>query len=86
MAEGSPGAERPLVVRITRAMIGAARPIGAKEDGVGSSARDLGIVIGRGQPGPANAITDVPGVRVGHATIVRGDGPLVVGEGRSERA
>jgi D-aminopeptidase len=44
-------------------------------------ARDLGIVIGRGRPGPANAITDVPGVRVGHATIVRGDGPLVVGKG-----
>jgi D-aminopeptidase len=44
-------------------------------------ARDLGIVIGRGLPGPRNAITDVRGVRVGHATIVRGDGPLVVGEG-----
>jgi D-aminopeptidase len=44
-------------------------------------ARDLGVVIGRGQPGPANAITDVPGVRVGHATIVRGDGPLIVGRG-----
>ena len=44
-------------------------------------ARDLGIVIGRGRPGPANAITDVAGVRVGHATIVRGDGPLVVGAG-----
>jgi len=44
-------------------------------------ARDLGIVIGRGRPGPANAITDVAGVRVGHATIVRGDGPLVVGDG-----
>jgi D-aminopeptidase len=44
-------------------------------------ARDLGIVIGRGRPGRANAITDVAGVRVGHATIVRGDGPLVVGEG-----
>ena len=44
-------------------------------------ARDLGIVIGRGRPGPANAITDVAGVRVGHTTIVRGDGPLVVGTG-----
>jgi D-aminopeptidase len=44
-------------------------------------ARDLGIVIGRGRPGPANAITDVAGVRVGHATIIRGDGRLVVGEG-----
>jgi D-aminopeptidase len=44
-------------------------------------ARDLGIVIGRRAPGPANAITDVAGVRVGHVTLVRGDGPLVVGEG-----
>ncbi len=43
--------------------------------------RDLGIVIGRGRPGPANAITDVRGVRVGHATVVAGDGPLVVGRG-----
>ncbi|MEA2519457.1 MAG: D-aminopeptidase, partial [Chloroflexota bacterium] len=44
-------------------------------------ARDLGIIIGRGRPGARNAITDVAGVRVGHATIVRGDGPLVVGAG-----
>ncbi len=44
-------------------------------------ARDLGIRIGHLEPGAWNAITDVPGVRVGHATIVRGDGPLVVGEG-----
>ena len=36
-------------------------------------ARELGITIGRGRPGPLNAITDVPGVRVGHATIVEGD-------------
>jgi D-aminopeptidase len=38
-----------------------------------SRARDLGIAIGDGVPGPANAITDVAGVRVGHRTIVRGD-------------
>jgi D-aminopeptidase len=44
-------------------------------------ARDLGVVIGFGRPGPLNAITDVPGVRVGHRTIIRGDGPLVRGEG-----
>ena len=31
--------------------------------------------------GPDDAITDVDGVRVGHSTIVRGEGPLVVGEG-----
>ena len=44
-------------------------------------ARDLGIRIGRMPPGPNNAITDVAGVRVGHTTLVRGDGPLRVGEG-----
>jgi D-aminopeptidase len=44
-------------------------------------ARDLGIRIGTADTGPANAITDVAGVRVGHTTIVRGDGPLRVGEG-----
>ena len=44
-------------------------------------ARELGIAIGHGQTGPANAITDVRGVRVGHTTLIRGDGALVVGEG-----
>ena len=44
-------------------------------------ARELGVRIGRLQPGPWNAITDVPGVRVGHSTLIRGTGPLVVGEG-----
>jgi D-aminopeptidase len=36
-------------------------------------ARDLGIVVGVLPPGPLDAITDVRGVRVGHATVVRGD-------------
>jgi D-aminopeptidase len=44
-------------------------------------ARDLGIVIGRGRPGRSNAITDVAGVRVGHATLIEGDGALVTGRG-----
>ena len=35
-------------------------------------ARDLGIVIGSMEPGPANAITDVAGVRVGHTTLIEG--------------
>jgi len=34
-----------------------------------------------GTPGPLNAITDVAGVTVGHATLIRGDGKLVVGQG-----
>jgi len=46
----------------------------------GMRARDVGIPF-QGQPGPLNAITDVAGVRVGHRTLVRGEGPLVVGEG-----
>lgn len=44
-------------------------------------ARDLGVRIGSGTPGPDNAITDVDGVRVGHTTLVSGEGPLVVGSG-----
>ena len=36
-------------------------------------ARDLGLKIGALPTGPLNAITDVSGVAVGHATIVRGD-------------
>jgi D-aminopeptidase len=44
-------------------------------------AREIGIDIGKGTPGPRNGITDVEGVRVGHTTLVRGEGPLVVGEG-----
>jgi len=36
-------------------------------------ARDLGITPGVGAPGPLNAITDVPGVRVGHTTLIQGD-------------
>lgn len=32
-------------------------------------ARDLGVVIGEHPTGPHNAITDVPGVRVGHTTL-----------------
>jgi D-aminopeptidase len=43
--------------------------------------RELGLSIGSGTPGSLNAITDVEGVRVGHATVVRGDGPLEVGTG-----
>jgi D-aminopeptidase len=36
-------------------------------------ARDLGIVVGAIRTGEHNAITDVPGVRVGHVTVIEGD-------------
>ena len=43
-------------------------------------ARDLGVPFD-GAPGPFNAITDVPGVEVGHTTLISGSGPLKVGVG-----
>jgi len=43
--------------------------------------RDLGIVIGNYPTGPLNAITDVAGVKVGHQTLIQGDGALKPGEG-----
>ena len=42
--------------------------------------RDLGIPF-PGQTGPANAITDVAGVAVGHVTLIEGEGKLVPGKG-----
>src|SRR6266702_216108 len=35
--------------------------------------RDIGVTIGALPTGALNAITDVEGVRVGHATLIRGD-------------
>ena len=46
----------------------------------GDRARELGVPLD-GTPGPLNAITDVRGVTVGHATIIRGSGRLVPGRG-----
>jgi D-aminopeptidase len=43
-------------------------------------ARDLGVPL-EGVPGALNAITDVPGVAVGHTTLIRGAGRLRVGVG-----
>ncbi len=43
--------------------------------------RELGIVIGTLPTGQWNAITDVPGVKVGHCTRIAGEGELQVGRG-----
>lgn len=43
--------------------------------------RELGISIGTLPTGRYNGITDVPGVLVGHSTIIEGEGPLVPGIG-----
>lgn len=36
-------------------------------------ARELGVTIGRFETGPRNAITDVAGVAIGHATVIEGE-------------
>jgi L-aminopeptidase/D-esterase-like protein len=61
----------PLSVNVAMTQTDSSKPV---------RARDLGVLF-EGTPGAFNAITDVAGVEVGFATIVRGDGPLQVGEG-----
>jgi L-aminopeptidase/D-esterase-like protein len=61
---------RVLLALLLAPLLGSAEP----------RARDLGVPFD-GAPGPLNAITDVAGVEVGQTTLIRGDGPLVVGEG-----
>jgi D-aminopeptidase len=43
--------------------------------------RDLGVAVGQLPAGPLNAITDVPGVRVGHCTVSWGGPELPRGSG-----
>ena len=65
----------PLVLGGTRAGLAQHAVVGRHR------ARAVGIRIGQMQPGRWNAITDVPGVRVGHSTIIQGSDELNVGEG-----
>ncbi|MCX7750738.1 MAG: P1 family peptidase [Candidatus Bipolaricaulota bacterium] len=43
--------------------------------------RRAGLALGTFPPGPRGTIADVPGVRVGHWTILRGEGPEAVRTG-----
>ncbi|MGD8793727.1 MAG: P1 family peptidase [Anaerolineae bacterium] len=43
--------------------------------------RDLDLAPGKLPAGPLNAITDVAGVRIGHTTLISGEGPLRPGQG-----
>lgn len=69
----------PFVVAIMLGAAGGDLSVGADEPR--QRARDLGIAIGRYQPGPLNAITDVAGVTVGQVTLMKGQGTLKPGEG-----
>ena len=62
------GVAAPAIAGITLA----AASVSAQET-LRPRARDLGIVPGIFDPGPDNAITDVEGVLVGHATVREGD-------------
>ncbi len=44
-------------------------------------AADLGLKLGLLPRGPLNTITDVLGVKVGHVTLIEGEGPLEIGKG-----
>jgi len=61
-----------VIVALTLGIAVTLRPAAA-QDAARPRARDLGVAPGVFQPGPLNAITDVAGVRVGHATVVEGD-------------
>jgi len=70
-----------LVVGCVMAMQAGLLAQASKQTDVRHRARELGIAVGEYPAGQWNAITDVPGVLVGETTIVRGSGPLHVGEG-----
>lgn len=61
------------VVRRREFLIGMAGALSAQAAETRPRARDLGLKPGVFDPGPLNAITDVPGVRVGHTTLIEGD-------------
>lgn len=61
--------------RVPLALLGLGLGLGllpARADPPRPRLRDWGIAIGTLPPGPLDAITDVPGVRVGHVTVARG--------------
>jgi D-aminopeptidase len=65
----------PLMVIFLLTFLIASQALG-KESMMGKKrlrAREMGIVVGILPPGPHNAITDVPGVKVGHCTVIKGD-------------
>ena len=68
----------PLRLPLVLLLIAAAAISGAAQ--TRPRGRDLGIPF-PGKTGPANAITDVAGVAVGHVTLIEGEGKLVPGKG-----
>jgi D-aminopeptidase len=63
-------------------MDGYSNPVARQTGEVGDKARarELGVPF-EGSPGPLNAITDIPGVKVGATTIIEGEGQVQQGVG-----
>ena len=66
---------RPLIAAaaLVAAGFGPGAPAASAQEAPRPRARDVGIAPGIFAPGPYNAITDVEGVLVGHATVREGD-------------
>jgi D-aminopeptidase len=63
-----------MIVRLSLALVLVAAPAFGQSGASGRPrAREAGLVVGVLSPGPLNAITDVPGVRVGQTTVIEGD-------------
>ena len=61
-----------LALGLTLASVSPTRSEDAAPDGKRVRARELGVAVGSTATGEWNAITDVPGVKVGHATLHEG--------------
>jgi D-aminopeptidase len=73
---------RPTVMLVLCCLLGSCLTVQASDPAEPRSrARDLGIAVGTYASGPLNAITDVAGVKVGHTTLISGEGPLKPGHG-----
>ncbi|MCD9086427.1 P1 family peptidase [Stenotrophomonas sp. SY1] len=62
-----------LSLRLTAALLGLCALAASAQEAPRARARDLGVAPGIFAPGQYNAITDVPGVRVGQVTLIEGD-------------
>lgn len=64
---------RATLVGLLAAAVFLAAAVAPAQDGTRPRARDIGLSPGVLPPGPENAITDVPGVLVGHTTVIEGE-------------
>ena len=63
----------PVVATLTFLIVTSLTQLALAQDDARPRAREAGVVVGVFQPGELNAITDVEGVKVGHATLIEGD-------------